>query len=303
MKPKVSVVLPYYEGERWLLRSAQSVISQKDASWELIIVDDGSNQSPIPVLKSIESDHLRLIRIDHAGKGAALNKGVSEAKADLVCFIDQDDIMNPGRLKLQYNAFVDHPQTDVVYSDYERVYDDGRLISQFVSRQASSRGCLKGMARSLSLVSMQTIMMRTSTFHKIGGFSNDIQLTGLDDAEFFVRLFASEAVLRYVPGVVQKWVLHGQNYSESADFQQTRLIFLKYLSNYAVNNPLIRKELPYFQNHAFFMRGIFFLEKGLADQAMHEFLKAVRVRPLNLNGYYLLLKSWVKKMNFCKSDR
>ncbi|MFA6411097.1 MAG: glycosyltransferase [Syntrophales bacterium] len=303
VKPQVSVVLPYYEGEKWLLRSVNSVLSQGDVTRELIVVDDGSSQSPIPVLQAIQSDSLRLIRIDHAGKGAALNKGVSDAKADLVCFIDQDDIMNPGRLKLQYNAFLDHPQTDVVYSDYERVYDDGRLIDHFISHQATNRECLKSMARSTGLISMQTIMIKRSTFHEIGGFSNDIQLTGLDDAEFFVRLFASAAVLKYVPGIVQKWVLHGQNYSESADFQQTRLILLKYLSNYAINNQSIREILPYFQYHAFFMRGLFYLERGLTDQAMHEFLKAVRVRPLNLNGYYLLLKSWTKKMSPCKFNR
>ena len=150
---------------------------------------------------------------------------------------------------------------------------------------------------------MQTIMMKKSTFHEIGGFSNDIQLTGLDDAEFFVRLFASGVVLKYVPGLVQKWVLHGQNYSESADFQQARLTLLKHLSKHAKNNSFVREELPYFQYHAFFMRGIFYLERGLADQAMQEYLKAVKVRPLNLNGYYLLLKSWIKKMNLCKFDR
>ena len=90
-----------------------------------------------------------LIRIPHAGKGVALNTGVTHSEADIVCFLDQDDIMNPGRLKLQYNAFVNHPLVDVVYSDYERVYDDGRLIDHFISRQADSRECLKRMARSI----------------------------------------------------------------------------------------------------------------------------------------------------------
>jgi glycosyltransferase involved in cell wall biosynthesis len=294
IKPQVSVILPYYEGEKWLERSVQSVNSQKDISWELIIVDDGSIQSPIPVLKSFENDHIRLIRIEHAGKGAALNKGVAEAKAYLVCFIDQDDIMNPGRLKLQYNAFVNHPHADVVYSDYERVYDDGRLIDRFVSRQSSSRECLKSMARGVGLVSMQTIMMKKQYFQKIGGFSEDIQLTGLDDAEIFVRIFGFGAIMQYKHGIVQKWVLHGQNYSESVEFQQTRLTFLEHLSNHAQINPFIREELPYFQYHAFFMRGLFYLERGFADQAMREYLKAVKVRPLNLNGYYLLFKSLMK---------
>jgi hypothetical protein len=105
----------------------------------------------------------------------------------------------------------------------------------------------------------------------------------------------SEAVLKYVPGLVQKWVLHGQNYSESTDFQQTRLIFLDHLSNHARNNPCVRKELPYFQYHAFLMRGLFYLERGMPKEAMLEYMKAVRVHPLNINGYYLLLKSWMKK--------
>jgi glycosyltransferase involved in cell wall biosynthesis len=301
-KLQVSVILPYYEGEKWLLRSVQSVLSQRGVTWELIVVDDGSSQSPIPVLEAIQTNHLRLIRIDHAGKGAALNRGVSEARADLVCFIDQDDIMVPGRLKLQYDAFEEHLQADVVYSDYERVSHDGRVIDRFVSRQATGGECLKSMARSMGLVSMQTIMMKKSLFYEIGGFSDDLRLTGLDDAEFFVRLFSSGAAFQYVPGIVQQWVLHGQNYSESLDFQQTRLIFLEHLAKCAGTNPLIRAELPYFQYHAFYMRGIFYLEKGLAGQAMREYLKAVRLRPLNWNGYYLLFKSWVRAMKAPQAD-
>ena len=295
-KPQVSVVLPYYEGEKWLRRSVESVLSQRDVTGELIVVDDGSSQSPVPVSESIQNDRLRLIRIDHAGKGAALNRGVAEASAELVCFIDQDDIMNPGRLKLQYQAFADHPHADVVYSDYERVSHDGRVIDRFVSRQATGGECLKSMARSISLVSMQTLMMKRVLFTDICGFSNDLRLTGLDDAEFFVRLFSSGAALQYVPGIVQKWVFHGQNYSESADFQQTRLVFLEYLERHAAANPLIRAELRYFRYHAYYMRGIFYLEKGLARRALQEYLKAVKLRPLHGSGYYLLLKSWVRIM-------
>jgi glycosyltransferase involved in cell wall biosynthesis len=294
MKPQVSVILPYFEGLPWLARSIRSVHEQEGICWELVIVDDGSKQDPTTIVQSLQDDRLRLIKIEHSGKGAALNTGVANSKADIVCFLDQDDIMIPGRLMLQYDAFLRTPDVDVIYSDYERVYDDSRLIDRFISHQASNKECLKSMARSDALVSMQTIVMRKSIFNEIGGFSNDIELTGLDDAEFLVRLFASEAVLHYVPGVVQKWVLHGQNYSESADFQKTRLILLKHLASHAQNNPSIRKELPYFQYHAFFMRGLFLLERGMPAEAMFEFLKAVKAHPLNINGYYLLLKSWMK---------
>lgn len=295
MNPKVSIIIPYYEGANWLAKSVDSVQRQEGLSWELIIVDDGSQKDPSPIIQRPQDERIRLIKIPHAGKGAALNAGVANSNADIVCFLDQDDIMNLGRLVLQYGAFVRDRDVDVVYSDYERVHDDGRLIDRFISRQASNKECLKSMARGTAFISMQTIMMRKSIFHSIGGFSQDIHLTGLDDAEFFVRLCASGAILRYIPGLVQKWVLHGQNYSESADFHKARLIFLNHLSNYARNNPCVRKELHSFQYHTFFMRGLFYLERDMPREAMLEYIKAVRVHPLNINGYYLLLKSWIKK--------
>jgi hypothetical protein len=152
------------------------------------------------------------------------------------------------------------------------------------------------MATSVGLVSMQTIMMKKSIFHEIGGFSNDIQLTGLDDAEFFVRLFAFGAVLKYVPGFVQKWVLHGQNYSQSAAFQETRLIYLRHLSDLARNNPVLQRELPHFRYHTFYMRGLFYLENGMIDEAISELTKVIRMHPFKLNSYYLILKSLIIKL-------
>ena len=298
-KPEVSVVLPYYEGLTWLPRSIGSVRDQEGVSWELIIVDDGSKQAPTSMVEALQDDRLRLVRIGHSGKGVALNRGVSEALAELVCFIDQDDIMNPGRLSLQHGGFLKNPCVDVVYSDYERVHDDGRVIDRFISRQASGRECLKRMARSTGLVSMQTVMIKKAVFNEIGGFSCDSRLTGLDDAEFFVRLFTAGVELCHVPGVVQKWVSHGENYSKSPEFQGTRLILLRYLSIYARTNPLIRKELPHFQYHAYLMRGLFFLENGRPAEALPELRKAVKVCPVNLNGYYLLMKSWIKKAGVC----
>jgi glycosyltransferase involved in cell wall biosynthesis len=295
MKPMVSVILPYYEGLTWLRRSIQSVRKQQGVCWELIIVDDGSKHDPTAIVQSLQDDRLRLIRIEHSGKGAALNEGVANSRADIICFLDQDDIMNPGCLSLQYEAFQRNPAVDVVYSDFESVHDDGRIIHRFIHHQVSNKE-RSSITKSLAFVSMHTIMMKKVIFNKIRGFSRDIQLTGVDDTEFFVRLLVSGAVLHYVPSVVQKWVFHGKNYSESAEYQQALVIFLKHLSKHAQTNPAIRKELPYFQYRMFFMRGLFFIERSRPAEAMVEFLKAVRARPCNINGYYLLLKSWAKKI-------
>jgi glycosyltransferase involved in cell wall biosynthesis len=292
MKPQVSVILPYYEGQKWLRRSLESVLLQDGITFEIIVVDDGSVHPAAFILKTINDDRVRSCRITHSGKGAALNAGARMADADILCFIDQDDIMNPGRLKLQFGGFLLTPLIDGVYSDYERVDKEGVLIDIFVSQQASNASCLHQMALSSGLVAMQTIMMRKTLYFRIGGFSEDIHLTGLDDAEFMARLFTSEALLKYIPGTVQKWVSHESNYMKSEGFQDARTVLLDHLSDLARKHPMIERELPIFRYHTYFMRGIFYLENNQADRAFHEFIRAIGTHPLQWNAYYLLLKSF-----------
>jgi glycosyltransferase involved in cell wall biosynthesis len=294
MNPIVSIILPYYMGQRRLIRTVQSVRMQEGVAWELIIVDDGSDKSPGPLLESLQDERIRFFQRPHAGKGATLNKGVQEAMSYIICFIDQDDIMNPGRLTRQHDILAAEPEIDVIYSDYERIHDDGSKIDSFISRQSSPEECLHNMATGAGLVSMQTIMLRKETFWKIGGFSDDIHLTGLDDAEFLTRLFVSNAVLKYVPGIVQKWVEHSDNYSKSAEFQKTRLTLLKHLSDLSDKYPMIQKALPHFRYHAFFMRGLYFLEDRQADKAAKEFIKVIESLPYRWDGYYMLINSLIK---------
>lgn len=296
MKPQVSVILPYYEGSNWLMRSVASVRAQEGVFWELIVVDDGSKEPAGKILQAVSDPRVRLLTKTHGGKGKALNSGIIAAAAEIVCFIDQDDLMLPRRLRRQFDVFEKHPEIEVVYSDYERVFDDGRSIDRFISRQASNEECLHEMATGHGLVSMQTLMVRKHLVQSIGGFSEDIRLTGLDDAEFLSRLFASGAKMKYEPGVVQKWVQHENNYSRSWRFQEARLILLAHLDALSERHPMIRKEIPYFSNHNFCMRGLFFLENGAPTEALTEFQKMIRSHPVQWAGYHLWIKSFLRHL-------
>ncbi len=293
-EPHVSVILPYYEGERWLRRTIGSVIAQAGVSWELVIVDDGSQAAPDGMIRSMRDERIRFLRIDHAGKGAALNRGVSVSQAGLLCFIDQDDIMLPGRLRRQAAAFDAHPAAGGVYSDYERVTDSGRLLGRFISRQAENGECLERLARGISPVTMQTLMLRRAVYDQVGGFSEDPALTGLDDGEFFARLFVSGVKLRYEPGVVQQWVCHERNYSAGADFQDARLAFLKHYTAMAEEMPELKEVLPLFRYNTYYNRGLYYLEHAMPQKACPEFTRAIACRPANWNAYYLLIKAWLQ---------
>ncbi len=273
------------------MRSVESVRAQEGVFWELIVVDDGSKEPAGKILQNISDPRIRLLTEPHGGKGRALNSGISAATSGIVCFIDQDDFMLPGRLSRQFDVFRRHLDVEAVYSDYERVFEDGRSIDRFISRRASNEECLHEMATGRGLVSMQTLMVRRSVVQSIGGFSEDMRLTGLDDAEFLSRLFASGVKMKYEPGVVQQWVQHENNYSRSPRFQEARLILLAHLNAMSERHPMIKKNLHLFSNHNFYMRGLFFLENGMPAEAVAEFRKMIKSQPIQWACYYLLIKS------------
>jgi hypothetical protein len=140
---------------------------------------------------------------------------------------------------------------------------------------------------------MQTIMLRKAFYEKLGGFSDKFELTGLDDLEFFVRLFLAQPVMVYAPGVVQSWVLHECNYSKTKDFQEARLHWLTRLSELARLYPMLEKELRHYRFHSHCMRGMYFLETGCPGHAVADLLKALWSKPSSLNTCYLLIKSLI----------
>ncbi len=289
--PQISVIIPYYEGGKRLSLSLASVMRQSGALWEIIIVDDGSVHTAAESVLSFSGERIKLIKKCHGGKASAVNEGIKHAEADIICVLDQDDIMADGRLARQTGYLAGHPAADAVYSDYERIGEDGSLIDTFTSRQADAGELLHALAYGLSFVTMQTLSMRRVCFAKTGGFFEDDSITGFDDAEFLTRLLAFGLRLEYAPGVAGKWVSHAGNYSKTEKFNQSRMNFLRRLDALAPDFPVLRKELGFFRFHNHFMSGIYFLEHGRPKEAIDGFFNALKARPFVLNNYYLLAKS------------
>lgn len=92
MDPIVSIVIPLFNKETTILRAINSVFSQTNKNFELIIVNDGSTDNSAKLVESLSEDkRIRLINQVNAGEGAARNRGIREAKTDLVAFLDADD--------------------------------------------------------------------------------------------------------------------------------------------------------------------------------------------------------------------
>ncbi len=114
MNPIVSIVIPLFNKETTILRAVNSVFSQTNKNFELIIVNDGSTDNSAKLVESLSGDdRIRLITQNNAGPGAARNRGIREAKTDLIAFLDADDEWLPGFLDAVLNLRVKFPDCEV----------------------------------------------------------------------------------------------------------------------------------------------------------------------------------------------
>jgi glycosyltransferase involved in cell wall biosynthesis len=121
MKPLISVVIPVYNGERFVRKAIESVFAQTYKNYEVITIDDGSTDQTQEVLNNISDERLTIIT--HAvnkGGNVARNKGVNEANGDLIAFLDYDDNWVEDKLSIYYKMFDKYPDIDFAFSDFNR---------------------------------------------------------------------------------------------------------------------------------------------------------------------------------------
>lgn len=194
---RVSVIMPVYNGARYVQEALESVLTQTGPEWELIVVDDGSTDASPELLRDLaqRDNRIRVIRQDNAGQSAARNAGAAIATSDYLAFLDQDDRYHPDHLCTLLGYLEAHPEAGLAYSDVDVIDETGRLIArQVISRSAfpftghvhpkeSILDCLRDDMGILP----GSAMVRKQAFAEAGGF--DPALCGYEDDDLFVRIF------------------------------------------------------------------------------------------------------------------
>ena len=117
----ISVVIPLYNKARHIRRALDSVLAQTYQDFELIVVDDGSTDGGADVVAAYDDRRIRLTRQENQGECAARNRGIAEARADLVAFLDADDEWLPEHLATVTRLAEEYPQCGAHATAYERV--------------------------------------------------------------------------------------------------------------------------------------------------------------------------------------
>lgn len=137
--PKVAVVIPAHNAEKFIAKTLTSVCQQSFRAIEIIVVDDASTDNTVEVVKTMMAEDNRITLKQHAknqGVAAARNLGTETASAQYVAFVDADDIWLPDKLALQV-AFMDKHQAKLGYGSYELVDQSGAKIGQRMISEAT----------------------------------------------------------------------------------------------------------------------------------------------------------------------
>lgn len=125
---KISIITPCYNAEPYIARTIQSVQNQTITDWEMIIVDDGSNDNSADIIKDFASKdaRIKLLQKENGGSASARNMGLAIAQGEFIQFLDADDTIESSKLERQINL-MEQKGLDVTYTDYCMVNLDGSL--------------------------------------------------------------------------------------------------------------------------------------------------------------------------------
>lgn len=120
--PKVSVIMPSYNKEKYIAKSIDSILNQTFKDWELIIVDDVSTDNSVEVIKTYTDKRICFFQNEvNIGIAANRNKALELVQGEYVALLDADDIATDFRLKTQVEFLDNHPECDVVYGRYNEI--------------------------------------------------------------------------------------------------------------------------------------------------------------------------------------
>ena len=188
-QPLVSIIIPTFNRAGLVREAIDSVLAQDYSRLELIVVDDGSNDSTPEVVRAFGTA-LTFIQQPHTGVSAARNRGVAASHGALVAFLDSDDLWLPGKVTAQVALFQQQPQVQVCYTDEIWMRRGVRVNPRQIHQKHAGWIFLHSLPR--CIISPSSIMLRRTLWDRLGGF--DEGLPACEDYDLWLRLTAAVPV-------------------------------------------------------------------------------------------------------------
>ncbi|MGL5832280.1 MAG: glycosyltransferase family 2 protein [Waterburya sp.] len=222
MVVKVSVVIPAYNGDRYLGAAIDSVLGQTYQDYEIIVVDDGSTDNTAQVVKQYGKT-VRYLSQTNQGVAASRNLGLAAAMGDYIAFLDQDDLFLPHKLSSQVALLDRDDQLGMVNSGWQ-IYREEVVSDRNAEKQAETEAAVKPWQQIPQLTATNLIiwkpvflgamLFRRNWLERAGGFNTTLEQT--PDVDLVMRLAKIACPAAWVEQVTVKYRQHETNASHDA---------------------------------------------------------------------------------------
>ena len=216
--PQISVIIPAYNAEKWLVRAVASCLAQTQPPLEVILVDDASTDKTLAVASALAAAHPEvrvLSQAANSGPAAARNRGVAKSHGELVAFLDADDEWHPTKLQKQVAALRMEPTAGLVFTALQVKSTDGHNLRELRHRLPNSQ--VERVAASFVLalnMITPTLLLPRQVFEQVGGL--DERLRVCEDHDLFMKIAFEHEVIYLNEPLVNRYVVP-RSHSNSVD--------------------------------------------------------------------------------------
>ncbi|NKE36550.1 glycosyltransferase family 2 protein [Natronococcus sp. JC468] len=192
--PKVSVIIPLYNREDTILRCIKSALYQTYKNYEIIVVDDCSDDDSVGIVDDINSNNIKLIRHnENKGGSAARNTGINQSNGEYIAFLDSDDVWHPLKIESQVNLLESRGKEwvasycNVCYISNSILFNTIKNSNEKVEKMEGGSDLIpEVLSMNFDLGGSSTLLVKKETVDEIGGFNEEFDRH--QDWEFLIRL-------------------------------------------------------------------------------------------------------------------
>ncbi|MDQ3063471.1 MAG: glycosyltransferase [Acidobacteriota bacterium] len=292
--PKVTVIIPAYNAEKFIEQTINSVLAQTFQDFEIIVIDDGSKDKTAEIINSY-GFLVRCIQTTNGGVSRARNLGIDNALGEYIAFLDSDDLWEPTKLEKQVALLDENPNIGLCFTALERVDRNLKLIGK-TEAQNYPDFCEALLLYSCVVTgSCSSVMLRTEIAKQTGGF--DTNFTNHEDWEYWLQL---SLITEFAP--ISEYLVKYRTVEGSASFNNPAVIesnvkgvLNKFFAAPQLPEKYCKLRNKSYSNNWLILSGEYLHAKQYAD-SLRCLWNALRLYPQNITRPLGLPIRWTKRL-------